>query len=148
MKNYLELFIAGLFSLLSTFQLNYRYYEDDAGLFDFNFTKNDITILILVTVCWLIKLTLDQRNPTRKNPNIVDWIGSLLITYVLTAGTYAFVISKNIELGTVIFLMALFAIFSTDFLQLLQEKEVRDQFVQSIKSIIKALTDKLNKIIS
>ncbi|MBB3123729.1 thiol:disulfide interchange protein [Mesoflavibacter sabulilitoris] len=148
MKNYLELFIAGAVSFVSAFQLSYKHYSEDAGLLDISFTKNDITILLLVTACWLIKLILDKNNPTRKNPDFIDFFGSFLITYILTAGTYAYVIAKNIELGVVLFLMAIFAIFSTDFLKILTEKETQEQFKKSIISVIKSLTDKLNKLIS
>jgi len=148
MENYLKLCIAGAAAFLSTFQLNYKHYADDAGLFDIAFTKNDITIVFLVTTCWLIKLLLDKNNPTVKTPDLLDVFGSWLITYVLTASTYAFVIYKNIEIGAVLFLMALFAIFSTDFLKLLTEKEAKEQFKNSIITIIKALTDKLSKLIS
>lgn len=145
MRNLNEIIIATLFSML---QVSYSYYSEDAGLLDLHFTKNDITILILVTVCWLIKLILDSRNPTRKSPNVIDWFGSFLITYILTAGTYALVIVKNIQLGLVLFLMSIFAIFSTDFLKLLMEKETQEQFKKSIISIIKTLTEKLQKLIS
>ncbi|WP_044403392.1 hypothetical protein [Lacinutrix sp. Hel_I_90] len=148
MKNYIEISIAGIVALFSTFQLTYKHYSENAGLLDMDFTKNDITILLLVTTCWIIKLLLDRKNPLRKNPNFLDYIGSFLITYILTASTYAYVIVKNIELGIVLFLMSLFAIFSTDFLNILMEKETRDQFKKSIISIIKTLTEKLNKILS
>lgn len=148
MKNYLELIIAGIVAFTTTFQLSYQNYSDDAGLLDINFTKNDLTIVILATSCWIIKLILDKNNPNRKSPDIIDVFGSWLITYVLTSTTYAFVIYKNIPIGAVLFLMALFSIFSTDFLKILTEKEPQEQFKKSIISLLKALTEKISKIIS
>lgn len=152
MKNYLELFIGGALSLISTTQLEYRNYSENAGLFDIFFTKNDITILILITLGWVIKLILDTKNPNTKNPNFFDVTGSFLITYVLTGGLYALVIFKNYDIGLTIFLMSLFAIFSTDFLRFLEkvisEKEFQEELKKILIELFKSIGNRLKKIIS
>lgn len=123
-------------------------YGNGAGLFDQYLTKDDITLMIMICLAWLIRMYMERKNPSNKNPSREDYIFSFLITYAFTGAVYQFVIHKNWAIGLVLFPLLMWAILSLDIVRYLSTKEGQDKLKSVFGELIDFAVSKFKKIMS
>lgn len=123
-------------------------YGNGSGLFDDLFTKDDITLVILISLAWLIRMYMERKNPSIKNPTVDDYFFSLIINYAFTGAIYQYVIYRNWPIGAVLFPLLMWAILSLDIVRYLGTKEGQDKLKTIFSGLLDFCLARIKKIFS